>query len=350
MPNQTNGPLHRTDITGLNPPSEYFPIQNGRYQVSAGLSWLGTDFGNGSADAHVFQFDNAFHHYREAKLQARSEKLHKYVCSSAPSPGALRALGLFFLHRLADDFPTLFNLQKLPNGQLCLHCSLTNEVLFFSQDGSLSDYEALHPVIPPYESALDALACQVQEDLALIQWIPGRGDWLSALHLCFPNHWSAEEKIGRDFSSLHEQVPEFKKIAAQSDRLVKSMINKGPFVRFAWGIATDTDLNHHPLAPPSCDPDHWPGRRFNANNPMLYLRVERQTVNGFADKGAALFTIRTYFTDIAQLQPQQLTQLHSGLRSMSPEVLQYKGLATDKDRILDYIDHLQAIANIETAG
>ncbi|MEE8428728.1 MAG: heme-dependent oxidative N-demethylase subunit alpha family protein [Gammaproteobacteria bacterium] len=101
--------------------------------------------------------------------------------------------------------------------------------------------------------------------------------------------------------------------ALRAIRLVQSMINKGPFVRFAWRIATDTRLNHHPAPPAVQNVFDWRGRRFQTDNPKLFLRVERQTINRLPDVDAALFTIRTYFMDIKGLQPGQLDKLRLAL-------------------------------------
>ena len=57
----------------------YFPLEKGLYQVTPGLHALGTDFSNNNADRLVFQLDDNFGHYREAKIAARTESLDKYL-------------------------------------------------------------------------------------------------------------------------------------------------------------------------------------------------------------------------------------------------------------------------------
>jgi hypothetical protein len=66
-------------------------------------------------------------------------------------------------------------------------------------------------------------------------------------------------------------------------------------VRFAWGLSTDTPLNHHPEPPMNILPLQWQGRNFDPNNPRLYLRIERQVIWGLPKYEAVLFVIRTYF-------------------------------------------------------
>ena len=40
---------------------------------------------------------------------------------------------------------------------------------------------------------------------------------------------------------------------------------------------------------------------FDRTKPELYMRIERQLLIGFSECNAALFTIRTYFRDVAEL-------------------------------------------------
>ena len=117
------------------------------------------------------------------------------------------------------------------------------------------------------------------------------------------------------------------------------MIYKGPYVRFAWGLSTDTYLNHHPH--PRLDvPEYaWQGRTFSQTRPRLWLRVERQTSWGFPQIAAALFTIRTYFTDCREIKrnPSKLNALTCAIESMTPEILRYKGIADAKAEILCWL-------------
>ena len=190
---------------------------------------------------------------------------------------------------------------------------------------------------PPYIDSLDALACQIHEDLALVSRRTDGSDWLAAVHLCCPNHWAAEEKVGRDFAQVHAPVAGMGPLNQRSADLVRAMIERGPYMRFAWGLGTDTRLNHHPEPPPGIPPADWQGRHFDPEHPRLFVRVERQVLWGFPQQEAALFTIRTYFRDCARLTPQERTQLRLAISSMTPQTLAYKGLAAHRDPILEWL-------------
>lgn len=319
----------------LPAPAAYFPPDRGRYEVAPGLYKLGHDFGNGARDGRIVQIDREWLRYRAAKLQARAERLEKYVCDAA-APRARRAAAFQLLRRLLEEYPSLFRLERLPESAGRLHCALTGESLHIDGDLNLLGV-AGGEAEPAYVDTLDALACQIQEDLAITE-LDAEGDRLTYLHLCLPNHWAAQDKIGEDFLAVHAPVPHFERIAGRRRPLLESLVTRGPFVRFAWGLATDTRLNHHPRPPEGhADPGAWCGRAFDPGAPRLYLRVERQTLSPLPSARAFLFTIRTYFEDVAALDASRRSALRAAILSMSEATLRYKGLAAHKDAILAWL-------------
>jgi hypothetical protein len=315
----------------------YFPLQKGHYEVTPGLHTLETDFGNGPDDKLLFQIDENFSWYREEKLTARKEALRKYYCENALAPAKKSYIAHFIVLRLCQEHPTLFRYQLQDNCHYLL-CQLSGDKLIFDPDFVLLDPQ---PDSNGYVDCLDGLAMQVQEDFALIEITDKGHDRITALHLCFPNHWAAVDKIGQSFISSHAPVPGMAKINQRADQLLNSLLNRGPFVRFAWGLATDNRLNHHPVAPEYANNDEWQGRRFDPANPELYLRVERQVIQGFPAIHSLLFTIRTYFYDIAILKqsPEKRQALQSALQSMSAATVRYKGLAESLPLILAWLEN-----------
>jgi len=303
----------------------YFPLTEKGYEVKAGFYRLGTDLGNGARDGQVFQFDRGFAAGRQSKERARAEALDKYWCTDRLTPQVASGTVRFIVEHLPREHPHLFSLHK-KDGLSFLRCKHTEETLCFDEALELVVGETQQQAGPPYADALDALAMQVQEDLAVI-CRQGEKDWLAAVHLCSANHWAAADKIGQNFVEVHAPVAEMEALNARSASLVAAMIEKGPYMRFAWGLATDTRLNHHPQQPLGIDQERWQGRRFTQTDPHLYMRIERQVLWGFTDLDAALFTIRPYFLDCAQLAREQRIVLASALETMSAAVLAYKGLA-----------------------
>ncbi len=327
----------------LPAPASYFPLDSGRYEIKTGLHRLGTDFGNVLADSHVFQFDYRFPHYRAVKLAGRAERLSKYYVEHRYEHTVARAVAKFLVERLVLEHPQWFVLSRPRSARVCLDCVLTGERLVFDETMALAEVRA-HEPLPPYASSLDALACQVPEDLAVITL--AERHWLSALHLCLPNRWAAEQKIGDDFGGVHRPVPGIEKISARARTLVEAMVYRGPYVRFAWGLSAHARLNRHPQPPPGQFPGQQQEPEFSRDDPRLWLRVERQVLWGLPAAGAALFTIRTYLTDCREIKDNvaQSRKLCSAVASMSDEELTYKGLAASGSEILAW---LQADTQLE---
>ncbi|ABF45353.1 hypothetical protein Dgeo_1054 [Deinococcus geothermalis DSM 11300] len=119
-------------------------------------------------------------------------------------------------------------------------------------------------------------------------------------------------------------------------RLVEAMMTRGPFVRFAWGVAMGDRLDHHPAAPP--DADRAASTRFDPDR--AFLRVERQALTGFPDAHGALFTIRPYTYPLreAVANPDHARALAAALRSMTPEQITYKGLSGLLPELLAWLE------------
>ena len=323
----------------------YFPLANGRYEVKPGMIALGSDMGNGKVDGQVFQIDSNFALYRRVKLAARKENLNKYYQTCDYSPSMATAVAGLIIDRLTQDYSQYFNAKLLSNGNIIFNSLLTGETFYLDGDLQLQKVEIDgEEVIPVYASALDALATQIQEDITVIcRDNRDSRNWVSAIHLCFPNHWSAQEKIGQDFATVHAPVAGIEKINRRANKIVNTMIERRPTVRFAWGLSTDTRLNHHPEAPQNISTEEWRGRSFNFNrdDPRLYLRIERQTIWGLPKSNAALFTIRTYFRDCNVIKQDHLlkSKLLSAIESMTSDSLVYKGLAANKKDILMWLEN-----------
>jgi hypothetical protein len=292
---------------------DYFPPAVGRYEVKPGLVRFGKPLGGGVADEHVFQIDATFPRFRANKLASRAERFGKYVRTHRLEPRVEAAVVNFVVGRLIREHPDLFTFDA---GTLA--SALTGDVLSFEGDFELCCTETRDRVEPPYQSALDAVASQVQEDLAIVSTDGGGRHWLSALHVTAPNNWAPEEKIGGTFPAIHEPVAGMGPMNRQGDQLVRVMVEAADgLVRFAWGITWDDQLIHHPAPPPGTP---WQ-REFDPARPRAFLRVERQTIWGFPHLGAALFTIRPYLYDVAVIRADEMRRrnLSKAIESMTPE-------------------------------
>ncbi len=321
-------------------PPQYFPLTNGPYRITAGLSKLGRDFGNGKLDAHVVQIDRQFSLYRQTILASRQERLDKYVITQNFDPLLQAAVCKRLITILTTEYPHYFQTRHSTDDQIHLDCTLTGETLVFNSCVYDPQQSRINTQ-PPYIHGFDALVSQIPEDLAVIT-TQDSGDHIVALHICAPGHWAPDEKIGLDFTQVHAPVPGMQHIVKQHHSMVSTMIDHGPWVRFVWGFATDERLNHHPQPPPDCQPHVWRGRCFDPTVPdssTFYLRIERQVMVGLPHEGACLFFIHVSHLEgntIRQNDTQRIALL-SALESMTDQTLAYKGLSTSRDALIHWL-------------
>jgi hypothetical protein len=302
---------------------KYLPFLDGKYSTAPALTAMAKT--ERQLDQLVFQIDDQYDDYLTNKATCRREGIGKYYVEKELRNETLTTINQTIVRQLITEYPAIFVLESSQNANF-LHNKRTGASLQWKEDWISIEHSV-------YTSLFDALCSQVQEDVAICQ-LDGEKDWLAAIHLSAPNHWAPAEKIGRPFSAVHAIVPGMEKLNLQYFKMLVTAVQKGPFFRFAWGIATDTRLNHHPSPPPGIDPVNWQGRRVEANTSKIYLRVERQTITGIPPCNAFLFTIRTYFYDIDELAREEKTALFRAVEGMSPQSLEYKGL-TDKIEILE---------------
>ena len=289
------------------------------------------NFGKSPADRRIFQLDREYPRFIENKEDCRREGIEKYYVRAREHPETIRTITRFMAERLTEEYPEYFVLRK--SGAVC---ELTNRLrsltLRWTIEGVLLDTSS-------YTSLFDALADQVPEDLAV--WQAGDGeDYLSTIHLCAPNHWAPAEKVGKPFSLVHEPVAGMEALRRRYQPMLRSLLRPDTWVRFAWGLSTDTRLNHHPEAPDGVAYPDWAGRVFDPAHPQLFVRVERQTLTGFPEVKAVLFTIRTYFEEVRYLSPPEQQALLRAIQSMSEASLRYKGLYRDQKQVLDWLEAL----------
>ena len=212
------------------------------------------------------------------------------------------------------------------------------------------DDEALGVVAgAPWPARLaDALALSLPEDLV---WMhdDGEGGRAALLHVCFPSHWSPDERGGATLAELHGPVADGERLRAASRALMRAIAEKGPFERFVWSLNPTAALDRHPRAgglagrppgPSAVDPE---AVDREAVDPVAasWFRVERQTTLPFPDARVALFLIRVLVAPLDEVLaawPGRAARLAASIRSMSPEVAVYKGVADGGPGLLAALD------------
>jgi hypothetical protein len=173
---------------------------------------------------------------------------------------------------------------------------------------------------------LEGLASSLHEDLVLIG--PGSGCGRVAwLHVAFPSGWDPGAMAGASFERLHAPVPHAEGLRRAAPALVRAMIDKGPFVRYVWGVAPDGARSRHPR--------HAAAMTADAPIDGAYLRVERQTTLPLPVLGLAVFAIHVYATPLplALAAPVRRAAFLAAVRSLDPLTRRYKGVPWSDDAL-----------------
>ena len=320
--------IPHTESLNALPVLRYFPFESGKYDVSTpGLIHLQVE--TETPERRLFQIDQNHPIYLNNKQQCRQENINKYYLEQDLNPACQRLVNQTIVDHLCRAYPQWFQFEHP-----ILNCLLSGDQLKLSAKFELQAHSK-------YLNLFDALASQLQEDLAIWQ-LQENQDWLAALHVCAPNHWAPAEKIGKTFAEVHQSVPGMEAQRGNYLPMLKGLIQKPAFCRFIWDLKTSSRLNHHPLAPADILPENWQLPPFSLVAPELYVRVERQVLYGLPACQAVLFAIRTYLYPVQALDLAGLQGLARALNTMPHDLLHYKGLEKSRGDMLSWLAELSA--------
>jgi len=273
---------------------DYFPLSGGIIPPSSAKTRRITDNPRKVPQPinRIFQIDEYYNKYIASKIACREANLNMYyqTLDKVDKTPIIK----FIINRLLREHYDKFEIEivkKDDEKHMYLTNMMTLEVLVFDKEYKLINAYFLSGQKREYRDAWDALAMQVPEDL-IIHAVDNKEDkdFADTIHLCHANGWSAQGRIGKSFAEIHDFLP--KKMFPQPTKIVKGFINgMATFERVgAISFRTNTDLNVHP--------SKLRNDKFTIDDPSLVMRFERQTVTGFKELNAMLFTIRTYFVDV----------------------------------------------------
>lgn len=269
------------------------PWRTGKFIITAGLKPL--------EDKAIFPFEKDLEKYLSNKKAARFESLEKhYPHSVGLTPDEMDATARTLRALIKKDQPG-FDFKEMTDAR----------------------------------DEIDWIVSQIPEDFSVWKMEDNR-EWLALIHLSSPNHWDARNKNGKSFFESHEPIPHIDAISRAAPKMFDQIQKRGAVERFAWGVATDDRLNHHPEAPQGISEDEWKGRSFDSSSPKLFIRMERQTLFPITEKLIG-FTIKTSFCDVSTLPSEDLILIARCIEGMDNAVLKYKGLITDRTPILNWI-------------
>ena len=319
----------------------YLPTE---YSVKPGLKKL--------EDEPHFIIDEWYPDYRNEKMAARRDDIDKYyieqTASSRSGPFSPANFGRIWLHpqkyetahRLVMKTITLWMAEELSKNYEQFHFENKDELYAFHNDFTgesiwvdedLNNVQVIKSPIcdcskmcagcayptPVYKKLFDAICSQIQEDVCIM-----RNDELIANHVCLPSWWSPEEKMGMSMGEIHADVPGMDKTAYE--HIWNACLHKGPYLRYNWTLTDTPVLNQHP--------SKNIGKNFDRGS--LFLRVERQVLQGFPDVDGVLFLIHTYVGDVRTLEKENKKILANIIENMSEDELEYKGLTNYKESVI----------------
>lgn len=294
-------------------------------------------------DENHFIIDEMLPLYLDEKRASRAEGIDKYYLERLPNERAgfidiqmanqksIMAVACFWMaEQIAKEYNYITF--RSEDDYFVLDNELTNETVYVNKE--LEVIQTLKSPLcscskqclncdypkPDYVNLFDALCSQIQEDVCVMQ-----NDRLVASHVCLPSWWSPAEKIGKSMADIHAGVPGMDSTNYQA--IWNACVNKGPFVRYNWGLTDNMTLNQHS--------DKGIGKDFDSDN--LYLRVERQVLKGFPVVQSVIFLIRTFVTDVKTLTKDQRSTMAIAIENMSEEELDYKGVTNKRASIISWL-------------
>lgn len=179
---------------------------------------------------------------------------------------------------------------------------------------------------------------QVAEDLLLLSGTgPRPVDWpLVAGMLAFPNDWCLADKLGRSLFEVHAPVPDF---AAQVGDPTLKLLDKlkpgRPVWRANWAVKVTDRLDLSPAVNATFESVKKEITAANAGE-RCFFRIERQTLSRLPS--GILFTVKTSVVPLQSLEHHERAALAATLRTVPPQMLQYKGIAPFVTPLLGYLD------------
>lgn len=171
------------------------------------------------------------------------------------------------------------------------------------------------------------LASIIGEDLVLLS--REENEWkIVAGAVLFPSRWRLSEKIGKGMDAVHTPVPGFASALAPYMTATFDKISADRAVwRKNWSLHSTEDL-HQPTSihKPATPENYW-------------WRTERQTLTRAECGEFLFFTIRNRAEPLHWIKesPESAQAFAETLASFTPETIEYKGLQTDHQKIIDYL-------------
>ncbi|MBL9128031.1 MAG: DUF3445 domain-containing protein [Verrucomicrobiales bacterium] len=152
--------------------------------------------------------------------------------------------------------------------------------------------------------------------------------------VCFPSHWTPEDKLGATLARIHDAVPGLNEALGSSlDQFVARLRPGVAWLRANWGLTASPERNQHPSR-------GLPRLRLPVDASATWLRIEHQALVALPRTGAVVFGIRIEHRrlDAVAADPVVARGLARALRGLPTPLATYKGIESVRLAIADRLD------------
>lgn len=198
-----------------------------------------------------------------------------------------------------------------------------------------------NPASTPQGERGQNIALAIQEDFVILKQDNDtlRTEYLS---VCFPSRWDPREKLGLDFAAIHAPVADNQMLLAAGPNIMTMAFMKQPMLRHVWLIVPAASLDQHPEKNQA-----WWSEGLADPSPLLprlFFRIERQTTWPLPHLARAVFFIRLMMSplvDVLNAVPGRAAELAACLRSMTPAIVDYRGMTEALPRLLNELETMR---------
>ena len=192
----------------------------------------------------------------------------------------------------------------------------------------------------PY-GPMEYITRQSQGDFCILDQRDGNL-WMDAGMVTTQADWSLDFDIGMNFFEWHGPVPLAHEIGV-FERALKFMLNLrqgSPVRRLNWTMTVNPRLDTSPENYHKWGTDRTTITPENVGN-KLHLRVELQSFFRLPRSNAIVFPIRCYMIKLEELVtvPKWGRRLPRVLKTLPPELVDYKGLTRYRDTAVAWLSH-----------
>ena len=281
----------------------------------------------GSVFEHNFDVDE--HYVSEMRDRAQVLADDPLRCQSLPHM-TLAGWDLLelIMQAKARDYPQWFSLHKDGNRWHWINRPLQIDQHFTFLDDSTLPY-----------GPMEYITRQTQGDFTL-QDQRDENLWMDAGMVTTQADWSLDFDIGMNFMEWHGPVPLAHQIGV-FERALKFLLNlqQGkPVRRLNWTMTINPRLDTSPENYPKWGPDRTTVTPENVGS-KVHLRCELQSLWRLPRSNAILFVIRCYLIKMEEVVtvPKWARRLPRVLRSLPPELVDYKGLTRYRQTTIDWL-------------